>query len=187
MKKVVGCFLCMMLMTFGAQAHALLITPLSEIQWSGDENNQNDINDAIAGIIGDADLLYKNDVGTGESGVLAGSYETEFLNSPTDPSGANITYIGGPIADIPAFLLVKDGSQEPAWYLFVLQLEGEAGVDELEWNGTETLELANFWPNQGAISHVTLYGRSVPEPATMFLLGTGLICMAGIGRKKFFK
>ncbi len=27
----------------------------------------------------------------------------------------------------------------------------------------------------------------VPEPATMFLLGTGLICLAGFGRKRFHK
>ncbi len=101
--------------------------------------------------------------------LAAGSYETTFLKTSSDPSGANIAYTGG--GDIVG----------PLMYLLVKEAKG--------WNGTEDLILSGFWPNQGAISHVSLYGAStpVPEPATMLLLGVGLVGLAGFGRKRFIK
>ena len=41
-------------------------------------------------------------------------------------------------------------------------------------------------PDTERLSHVSYFtGASVPEPATLFLLGTGLVVLAGFGRKKF--
>ncbi|MBW1821559.1 MAG: hypothetical protein JRI92_07305, partial [Deltaproteobacteria bacterium] len=140
MKKLLGCFLCVMLLTFGAQAHALMITPSSTPQWSGPETSQDENNSIIIGYTGYNDALYKQDEGGGESGDLAGSYETEFFDIPTDPSGATITYTGGDIVGPPAFLLVKDGNHTPGWYLF--------GLNSMGWDGMDTLTLEGFWPNQ---------------------------------------
>jgi hypothetical protein len=128
--------------------------------------------------------LYKQDQGAGsDSGILAGYYTTTFLDTPTDPSGATIAQtVAGAAApsSVAKYLLVKDGNQIPAWYLFDLETLG--------WNGTDTLSMSGFWPGNGAISHVSLYGtqpeRTVPDGgATAALLGMGVLGLAAIRRK----
>jgi len=158
-------------------ASALTITSDSLPQWSGPENSQKDINALIAPIIGAATEVYKQDVGAGsDTGSLAGSYTTTFSNSASDPTDALIKYVSGGIVNPVAWLLVKDGNHSPGWYLFNLTALG--------WNGIEDLNLTGFWPNQGAISHVTMYGGGgmpgVPDGgATLGLLS---LAMLGLNR-----
>lgn len=176
--------LCVVLL-FSGQVYALGITPADAYNL-GNETGQSFIDAYLVANYSDIGTeLYKQDVGGGESGALAGSYSTTFDNDPLDPSEATITYTGGDVIDIPAYLLVKDGNHSPAWYLFLF----DGGTDGLVWNGTDTLVLTDFWPQEGAISHVAFYGEStsVPESAGLFLLGTGFIGLAAMGRRRFKK
>ena len=184
MKKLLSLITLCGLLVFGVNANALSITPASSIL-TGNENNVPDILIAIQSTIGSAEELYKMDAGASSaSGVLAGSYATSFNG---DLSGGTISLIPGATSIVdpsqPLFFLVKDGKHEPAWYLFDLSLSG------LNWNGLEPLQLSGFWPGQGSISHVALYGTSapVPEPSTMLLLGSGIMGLAFFGRKRMNK
>jgi hypothetical protein len=124
--------------------------------------------------------LYKQDVDDPEAPLpFAGSYTTTFSNDSDDPEDALIHYDGGAsIGGECIFLLVKDGNQSPAWYLF----------DISDWNGTDDLVLEDFWVGPGAISHVALYaGGEVQVPdggSTVLLLGLGLSAIAIACRRR---
>ena len=164
------------LTTLVTPAYALSISPGDEIL-SGPETGVPKIEATIiAAGYSIGTELYKDDVGGVESGAFAGSYSTTYN---LDFSEVTIEWTGGDFISDNPFLLVKDGNQNPAWYLFDL------GTLALDWTGMEDLVLTDFWPGNGAISHVALYGGStpVPEPATMLLFGLGLLGIAGLGRK----
>jgi hypothetical protein len=158
-------------------ANALTITPSTIPQWSGLQTKVPDILAYINPIIGYAPELYKQNVGGIEEGPFAAYYTTTFANTEADPQDATIVN-NGPlfISGSPIYFLVKDGNQNPAWYLF-----------ETNWNGTDAVNFSGFWPKEGAISFVSIYGKvPVPEPATLILLGCGILGIAGF-RKKFNK
>lgn len=167
------------------QAQALTLSPSTPacgspacIAETGNETSNDDILAAIADKIGTAVSVYKQNVGEGsDSGTFASSYVTTFSNTSSDPSNALIDYISGPfITGSSIWLVVKDGNQTPAWYLFNIS----------NWNGTEDLVLQNFWPGNGAISHVEIFagGTSVPDGGTTsMLLGLGLLGLAAVRRR----
>jgi hypothetical protein len=168
-------------------AQAISITPSTGVinvsRWEGDDNSNLSAAEITAIVGGPAlSLVYDAEVPRSgpviESGSFASSYQTTFSNSSTDPEDALIDYISGSrITGSRIFLYVKDGNQSPAFYIF----------DISTWNGTDNLELTDFWQGGGAISHVSILrtpGTNVPEGgATIALLG--LACTAlGVGYRR---
>jgi hypothetical protein len=169
-----------LLLLVGGQAHAILLQPGDEYtsQTFYPAYNNPDAADVSVITGSTVDLLYKDNVGGSEEGMInfQSSYNTEYFNSPTDPADALISYVGGDIMTGADWLVVKDGNQDPSWYLF----------DISTWNGTDDIQLLNFWPAQGAISHISIFGNgtSVPEPASLALFGIGLLGLGLVVRNK---
>ena len=116
------------------------------------------------------------DESEGESGDFAGHYSTN-INWGGDPEGGTISFDGtnslGDFTDI--WLVVSDGAaQDPSNYYFNLVALG--------WDGEEALVLSGFWPDQGAISHVSIL--VAPVPAALPLLGTALLGIGFLGRRR---
>lgn len=164
-------------------AHALLLEPpgdgTSNVT-SASQEEQLLIDSLGLGDV-DLDLFYKADFGDDpeETGPFSNSYTTSWiLDSEGEPTGADIAWDElSAIACPSCYVAVKDGNNEPAYYFF----------DISSWDGMETLELRDFWPNNGAISHVSIYGKEmtvqVPEPGTIGLLGLGILGLVTARRK----
>lgn len=122
--------------------------------------------------------LYKYDIDSDtESGAFASSYTTTYFNSPDDPSEALIKYDSAPaINSAIKWLEVKDGNHDPIVYLFDISV----------WAGVMDISMLKFWPDNGAISHVAIYGSTsvVPVPAALPLFGSGLVILGFMGWRR---
>jgi hypothetical protein len=174
----------LLLCGYGVTAQAALVdialTPADctiGVCWTANPNSNPSLSD-IETLVGTTDLtsLYKQDVGKkNDAGPYAKSYTTIFNNSSTDPADALIQLITGkdPITCGECYLLVKGGNQEPSLYVFALTGE------------INSITLTEFWPAQGAISHLEIVGgiSPVPVPASVWLFGTALIGFIGLSRR----
>lgn len=174
-----------------AAAEAMVINPtigvLNTSRWEGNPGpgpGQSAIDAYLNGLFPGVTSteLYKATPGSSDAGSLSGSYSTIFNG---DESGGTITYGSGNIVSSTAYMLVKDGNHNPMWYFYNLSALG--------WNGTDSLVLSGFWPQQGSISHVTLYGTSKTPPTsttpgvpdggtTLALLGGSLVGLGSLRR-----
>ena len=177
-RTLAACLFLVIALGFVPAAEALVITPETAPRWTTDINSQLNSNAdwlATFGFHPDLpdtlpSLLYKSEVGGGDAGPYANAYDTSYSNTPAEPSDALVKYLGGSYMDCSVcYLLVKDGNQKPAQYLF----------DISGWSGNEDITITGFWTDKGAISNIRILGAAtqVPEPATIALFGSGVAAL----------
>jgi len=170
MKKLLGCFLCVMLLVFGASVSAVAIqTNPGDYTLLGDGGGNDDYASVSPYVSG-----------------LDPNYHEQEINPASDH--------GTWTADFGSWLYLSikaanvNANPPGGWAVYELNPSGESsgfystgfnGIDGVQWSGWHDLGSHN-------VSHIRLW-NNVPEPATMLLLGSGIFGLALFGRRRVKK
>jgi len=161
----------------------------------------------ILGLIGSAQALTLADVGAvdviiaqselANSGdatelnwvntVLNGKFDLIFKENTVGADWTDIADMASVFAlaldDSPAYFLIKTGGNtgnSNHYYLFENADSIDWAVINLNDMGFNSKDIENI----GKVSHIDGFNQPVPEPATMFLLGSGLIGLVSARKRK---
>lgn len=155
-----------------------------------DNNDDASYLNAAPGYFGSTDWVFLQKIeyiqGGGQDNTAGGFDVGLDLDPDNAASSGTWAFTNSPWGDYDNIVIVlKDGGIPPGpgdktyWFAYLL----ENGITNGDWSYPEGREL----------SHISVYGQGdgsgsgggdpIPEPGTMLLLGTGLLGLAGVGRR----